>query len=214
MSDTEIISQVVAKIPRLTRNTEEWQIGTDQSGKNAAIPTTHSQSKYRKPLSDVPTFVLPARIVSWIAAKGLADRTFGLVLILEIDTVSCAQTTTFRNHKKIYRLPWYWEFFTGKYIKILIKGADWATIKSTLRKEYRNNDLDHLVNSREFLEALKKKNPRSEDDDVLRCCRLYASIFRGLILRKRLDLYTQCQCFLQGLPGIARDNIDGNILLP
>lgn len=29
---------------------------------------------------------------------------------------------------------------------------------------------------------------------------MFASISRNLVLRKRLDLYTQCQWFLQGLP--------------
>lgn len=37
--------------------------------------------------------------------------------------------------EKIYRLPWYCEFFIGKYIEILIRGAaDWATVRSILRK--------------------------------------------------------------------------------
>lgn len=75
LPDTEIISQV-AKIPRLTRNTEEWQIGTDRNGKNAAITTTHSENEYRKPLNDVPTAVLPSRIISSVVAKALADRTW------------------------------------------------------------------------------------------------------------------------------------------
>lgn len=60
-------------------------------------------------------------------------------------------------------------------------------------------NLDQLMNSREFLEALKKK-PRSEDDNLMRYCYMFASISRDLVLRKRLDLYTQCQWFLQGLP--------------
>ena len=101
--------------------------------------------------------------------------------------------------EKIYRLPWYCEFFTGNYIKILIKGADWATVRSKLRREYKDNDLDQLMNSREFLEALKKKS-RSEDDDLMQYCHMFASISRNLVLRRRLDLYTQCQWFLQGLP--------------
>ena len=68
--------------------------------------------------------------------------------------------------EKIYRLPWYCKYFTGNYVKILIKGADWAAARSVLRREYKHNDLDQLMNSREFLETLKK-NPRSEEDDLL-----------------------------------------------
>ncbi len=74
-----------------------------------------------------------------------------------------------------------------------------AEVRSKLRKEYKVNDLDQLINSREFLEALKKK-ARSEDDDLLHYCQLFISISRDLVLRKRLDLYTQCQWFLQELP--------------
>ncbi len=91
-------------------------------------------------------------------------------------------------------------FPPANYIKILIKGADWASFRSILiPKEYKNSDLDQLMNSRVFLKALKKK-PRSEDDDLLHYCQLFASISRDLVLRKRLYLYRQCQWFLQGLP--------------
>lgn len=70
---------------------------------------------------------------------------------------------------------------------------------SILRREYKNDDLDQLMNSLEFLEALKKKS-RLADDDILHYCQLFASISRDLVLQKRLDLYTRCQWFLQGLP--------------
>ena len=101
--------------------------------------------------------------------------------------------------EKIYRLPWYCEFFIGKYVRILIKGANWAAARSILRTEYKKNDLDQLMYSQEFLKALKKK-ARSEDDDLLHYCHLFASISKDLVLRRRLNLYTQCQWFLQGLP--------------
>lgn len=99
--------------------------------------------------------------------------------------------------EKIYRLPWYCEFFTEKYFRIMIKGVDWAAA-TILRREYKENDLDQLMYSREFLEAIKKKS-RSEDDNCVHYCQLFASISRDLVSR-RLDLYTQCQWFLQGLP--------------
>ena len=124
------------------------------------------------------------------------DRT---LLIFLIYITNFARVIVSRNPKKIYRLPWYCEFFIGKYVRILIKGADWAAARSILRREYKENDLDQLMYSREFLEALEKKS-RSEDDDLLHCCQLFASISRDLVLRSRLDLYTQCQWFLQGLP--------------
>ena len=50
--------------------------------------------------------------------------------------------------EKIYRLPWYCEFFIGKYVRILIKGANWAAAQSILRREYKKNDLDQLMYSR------------------------------------------------------------------
>lgn len=101
--------------------------------------------------------------------------------------------------EKIYRLPWYCEFFTGRYVKILIKDADWTAARDILRRKYKDNDLDQLMNSREFLQAFKKK-PRSKDDDLMHYCQLFASISRGLVLRQRLDRDTQCRWFLQGLP--------------
>ena len=55
------------------------------------------------------------------------------------------------------------------------------------------------MKSREFLEALKKK-AQSEDNDLMQYCYMFASISRDLVLRRRLDPYTQCQWFLQGLP--------------
>lgn len=55
------------------------------------------------------------------------------------------------------------------------------------------------MNSREFLEALKKKS-RTEAYDVLYYFRLFASISRELVSREKLDPCTQCQWFLRGLP--------------
>ena len=101
--------------------------------------------------------------------------------------------------EKIYRLPWYCEFFIGRYVKILIKDADWTTARSILRREYKDNDLDQLMNFREFLELFKKKF-RSEDDNLMQYCYMFASISRDLVSRQMLDRYTQCQWFLQGLP--------------
>ena len=101
--------------------------------------------------------------------------------------------------EKLYWLPWYCEFFIVKYFEILIKGADWTSVRSILRRMYKDNDFDKPMNSREFLEALKKKS-RSEDDDLIQYCYMFASISRDLILRKWLDLYMQYQWFLQGLP--------------
>ena len=125
----------------------------------------------------------------------LTDRT---LLMSLIDIVSSAQITTFQESEKIYRLPWYFGFFTGHYIKILIKGADWASVRSILRKECRNDDLKQLMNSRQFLEALKRQS-QTKDDDLIHHCPLFAGIFRGLVLRRRLYLYIHCQWFWQGL---------------
>lgn len=62
------------------------------------------------------------------------------------------------------------------------------------------------MNSREFLEALKKKS-RTEAYDVLYYFRLFASISRELVSREKLDPCTQCQCFLRGLPESVLMNI-------
>ena len=47
------------------------------------------------------------------------------------------------------------------------------------------------MNFREFLEALKKKS-RTEADDILYYCRLFASIARELASKEKLDPYKQC----------------------
>ena len=111
----------------------------------------------------------------------------------------CCSDYGLSESEKINRLPWYCEDFIGRYVRILIKDADWTAVRAILRREYKENDLDQLMYSREFLEALKKK-ARSEEDNLMHYCQLFASISRDLVLRKRLDRYTQCQWFLQGLP--------------
>lgn len=60
--------------------------------------------------------------------------------------------------EKINRLPWYCKFFTKNYIKILIKEVDCDVVRSIVHREYKDKNLDQLINSREFLEALKKKS--------------------------------------------------------
>ena len=55
--------------------------------------------------------------------------------------------------EKIYHLPWYYESFTGNYIKVLIKGADWAAVRSKLRREYK------VMNSLENSWKHSRKNP-------------------------------------------------------
>ena len=121
----------------------------------------------------------------------MTDRTSPTFLT---DTVSSAQIIAFQNQKRstVSR-------GTVSLSPEITLRADWAAVRSKLRREYKNNDLDQLMNSQEFLEALKKKS-RSEDDDLLHYYQLFASISRDLVLRRRLDLYMQCQWFLQGLP--------------
>lgn len=105
----------------------------------------------------------------------------------------------FSESEKINHLLSHCEFVIGNYVKILIKGADWVAVRAILRREYNENDFDQLMYSRKFLEVLKKK-ASSKDDNLMRYCRLFASISRDLVLRKKLDLYTQCQWFLPELP--------------
>ena len=72
LPDTEIISQIVAKIQRAPPEIPKWQIGDDRSGKYAAIPTTRI-GEYRATLNNLPTLVLHARIIDWTVAKSIAD---------------------------------------------------------------------------------------------------------------------------------------------
>lgn len=92
-------------------------------------------------------------------------------------------------------------------LEITIKGADWAAARSILRIEYKDNDLDQLMNPRQFLEAPKIKSC-SEEDDLLQYCQFFATISRDLLLRRRLAVYAMSAVFT----GTPRENINGNIL--
>lgn len=111
-------------------------------------------------------------------------------LTVLIDIVSCAQTRASRNQKKLTVLPWYCELFIGKYIELWVKGAaDWAIVRLVLRKEYKDDDFDQLMNSWKFLDALKSLT-RLKDDDLVQYCQLFAEISKGLIPERKLDLCT------------------------
>lgn len=105
----------------------------------------------------------------------------------------------FSESEKIDRLPWCCEFFIGKYVRIA---------RSILRREYKDNDLDQLMCSREFLKTLKKKS-RSEDDDLMQYGHMFASISRDLILRKTAKSVHSMSMVFTGTP---RKSSDGNIL--
>ena len=132
----------------------------------------------------------------------LMDRTSPSFLT---DRVSSAQIYRLWESEKLHRLSWYYyEFSTGNHIKILIKGEDWTTARSILRREYRNNDLWPADEFSRILGSTQGKS-RPEDNDILHYCQLFALISRGLVLRTKLDLYICTRNVnwfynLQGLP--------------
>ena len=101
----------------------------------------------------------------------------------------------------IPRLPWYCENLIGQNVKSMIEftSGDWDNLAKAMRKEYRHNDTSQQVNSRAFLEALKNK-PRMEEDDIPLYCRRFVAICKQLPGGQRLDNFTQCSWFVQGLP--------------
>lgn len=72
------------------------------------------------------------------------------------------------KQEKIKWFSWYCELFTGKYIKILISFSktSWAVLCKVLCEEYKDQDLNQQMNSKQFLELYKTKF-RSETTDVL-----------------------------------------------
>lgn len=76
----EIISQAVAKIPRLSRNPEEWQTG---SSENAAIPTRIGE--YQATLNDLPMFVVLTRILDWTIVKRCSPTGYWFRVVLTIE---------------------------------------------------------------------------------------------------------------------------------
>lgn len=61
--------------------------------------------------------------------------------------------------EKVRRLPWYCEMFTARHIKsvIVFSGLDWDKICTSLKKEYKDQDLTPQISSRAYLEAFKDK---------------------------------------------------------
>lgn len=84
-------------------------------------------------------------------------------------------------------------------IKILIKGADWSTVRSILRKEDQERPFDQLMNSRKF-GGLKSLGLGLEDNDlVFSYCRLFTEISKGFDIRKKAELiYTQVSMVFTG----------------
>lgn len=71
------------------------------------------------------------------------------------------------TQEKIKRLLWYYEMFTGKYVETLISSSkiSWATLWKVLWEEYKDQDLNQQMNSRQFLETYKNKS-RADTLDI------------------------------------------------
>ena len=75
----------------------------------------------------------------------------------------------------------------------------WKPLMRVLIKEYGNQDESQLRMTRPYLEAYVRKS-RTSPDDIITYCRSFACTSSKLLKENKLDIYTQFQNFLMGLP--------------
>lgn len=76
-----------------------------------------------------------------------------------------------------------------------MKDADWTAVRHRLQKKYKKNDLDQQINSREFLEAWKRKS-QFKEDNLIYYCFLFTLVPRNWVLKKAELLYTSDRSIL------------------
>ena len=98
--------------------------------------------------------------------------------------------------------------FTARHVRSVIRfsGLDWIKICESLKKEYKDRDIAQQISSRTYLEAFKDK-PRTENAEVLQFCHEYSEISKELLVKGKLDKYTQLRWFLQGLSSFIQSKL-------
>lgn len=170
----------------------------DNTGGSTPTPSNSNASKESMPAS------IPVYSHAVMLYPGAPGTLFfeGLNVIDFFDRYS-QMCTDYRVDKqeKIKRLSWYCEMFIGKYVEILISssGTSWATLWKVFGEEYKDQDFNQQVNSRQFLETYKDKSC-ADMLDALQYCRQFSAISQNLIAKGKLDSFTQSRWFLQSLP--------------
>lgn len=89
------------------------------------------------------------------------------------------------------RLSWYYKRFTRNNVEILISSSEtsWAALQKIFQKEYKDQDFNQQMNSKQFLETYKDKS-RSDTLNVLLYYEQFLAISQNLVAKSKLDSFT------------------------
>ena len=79
---------------------------------------------------------------------------------------------------------------------------NWKTFEKKMRKEYKNQDIEQMINSRLFLKKFKNKVRKNNQTRIY--SRQFKNISIKLIKWRQLNIYPQCFWYLQRLSNSYR----------
>ena len=94
--------------------------------------------------------------------------------------------------------------FIAEFMKTFFLYVDrsWKTFEKKMRKEYKNQNIEQIINSHFFLK--KFKNKVKKNNQMRTYSRQFRSISIKLIKWKQLNIYTQCFWYLQEFSNFYR----------
>ena len=98
--------------------------------------------------------------------------------------------------KRWSRLFYYCIKFIAKFMKkkILYVDRSWKTFEKKMRKKYKNENIEQMINFRLFLKKFKNKVKKNNQIRIYN--RQFKSISIKLIKWEQLNIYTQCFWYL------------------
>ena len=94
--------------------------------------------------------------------------------------------------------------FIAEFMKIFFSYIDrsWKAFEKKMRKEYKDQNIEQMINSRLFLKKFKNKVRKNNQ------MRIYSRQFRNISIKlikwEQLNIYTQCSWYLQRLSNSYR----------
>ena len=106
--------------------------------------------------------------------------------------------------KRRIKLPCYCVRSIAEFMKTFSSYVDrsWKTFEREMRKEYKDQNAEQMINSRSFLK--KFKNKTKKNNQMRTYSRQFRSISIKLIKWDQLNIYTQCSWYLQRLSNSYR----------
>jgi hypothetical protein len=103
--------------------------------------------------------------------------------------------------EKIRRLPRYCDVLNEQYVKSVIDTNlnGWKSLVKTLRRDYKDRDLNQQIHSIGYLESFKDKI-RTSVEEIPQYCRQYSAISKPLFDAGKIQSSLRSAWFLQGLP--------------